>query len=57
MKPELTDLDIDLPADPEEEYQALVRSLAWTTGFGLIFVRCSPAFGEQLITKIRDDLP
>jgi hypothetical protein len=36
MNPELTDLDIDLPADPEEEYQSLVRTLAWTTGFGLI---------------------
>jgi tetratricopeptide (TPR) repeat protein len=57
MKPELTDLDIDLPADPEEEYQSLVRSIAWTKGFGLIFVRCSPAVGEELITKIRDDIP
>ena len=57
MKPELTDLDIDIPADPEEEYQALVRSIAWTKGFGLIFVRCSPAVGEQLITKIREDIP
>ena len=57
MKPELTDLDIDLPADPEEEYQSLVRSIAWTKGFGLIFVRCSPAVGEELIRKIRDDIP
>jgi len=53
----LIDWDKDLPADPKEEYEALVRSLNWTDGFGLLFVRCSPAEGERLIEKVRQDIP
>ncbi|WP_143842227.1 tetratricopeptide repeat protein [Nostoc sp. 106C] len=54
---ELTDWDQDLPSQADEEYQALVRTLNFTEGFGLLFVRCSPAEGEQLITKIKEDIP
>ncbi len=56
MALELTDWDKDLPSERDEEYQALVRTLNFTEGFGLLFVRCSPAEGEQLITKIKKDI-
>ncbi|MBD2487978.1 tetratricopeptide repeat protein [Aulosira sp. FACHB-615] len=56
MSLELTDWDQDLPSQAEEEYQALVRTLNFTEGFGLLFVRCSPAGGEQLITKVKTDI-
>ncbi|MCC5602028.1 tetratricopeptide repeat protein, partial [Nostoc favosum] len=55
MKLELTDWDKDLPPEPEE-YQALVRTLKFTEGFGLLFARCSPAEGEQLIGKVKEDI-
>ncbi|OCQ89762.1 prenyltransferase [Nostoc sp. MBR 210] len=56
MSLELTDWDQDLPSQAEEEYQALVRTLNFTEGFGLLFVRCSPAGGEQLITNVQADI-
>jgi tetratricopeptide (TPR) repeat protein len=43
--------------DPQREYQALLRSIRWTQGFGLLFVQCSPASGQGLIAKVRQDLP
>jgi hypothetical protein len=52
----LDDLDEDLPADSEEEYQDLVRTLKRKEGFGLLFVRCSPVEGERLIAKIQEDI-
>ncbi|MCV3217063.1 tetratricopeptide repeat protein, partial [Plectonema radiosum NIES-515] len=57
MTLELTDWDQDLPSQKDEEYQALVRTLNFTEGFGLLFVRCSPAGGEQLITNVKEDIP
>ncbi|AVZ30340.1 tetratricopeptide repeat protein [Nodularia spumigena] len=56
MTLELTDWDNDLPSEGDEEYQALVRALKFTEGFGLFFARCSPAEGEQMITKIKADI-
>jgi tetratricopeptide (TPR) repeat protein len=44
-------------ADPKKEYRALLRSLRYTEGFGLLFVRCSPAEGNRLVAKVREDLP
>ena len=41
----------------EEVYQALLRSLRRRKGFGILFVQCSPAQGNQLIYQIKDDLP
>lgn len=43
--------------DPEKEYRALVRSIRYSRGFGLIFVQCSPAEGTRLIDRVREDLP
>ncbi|NET57156.1 MAG: tetratricopeptide repeat protein [Symploca sp. SIO2E6] len=50
--------DEDLPPEtPEEQYQTLVRSLRRRQGFGLLFVRCSPADGELLVEQVKQDLP
>ena len=58
MKPEATDWDEDLPpAEPEEEYRDLVRTLKRTKGFSLLFVECSPAQGERWIARVKTDIP
>src|SRR4028119_2395144 len=58
MTAEIIDCDADLPeAEPEEEYQTLVRTLKRTDGFRLLFVECSPAEGERLIAKVQADVP
>ncbi|HAZ44543.1 MAG TPA: hypothetical protein DDW76_31235 [Cyanobacteria bacterium UBA11369] len=57
MKSQAIDWDEDLPPDPEEEYASFVRTLKWTEGFGLAFVRCSPVRGEQLIIDIQKEMP
>ncbi|MBF2006103.1 MAG: tetratricopeptide repeat protein [Chlorogloeopsis fritschii C42_A2020_084] len=57
MNLELTDWDRDLPPEADEEYQAFIRTLRLTEGFGLLFVRCSPAGGEKLIAKVKEDVP
>ncbi|MBR8840955.1 MAG: tetratricopeptide repeat protein, partial [Stigonema ocellatum SAG 48.90 = DSM 106950] len=57
MTLELTEWDEDLPPEKEEEYEAFVRTLKLTEGFGLIFVRCSPSEGEKLIAKVNQDIP
>jgi hypothetical protein len=56
MNKNLTEWDKDLPADPEEEYQALVRCLTWRKRFGLVFIRCSPRESELLISRVRQDI-
>ncbi|WP_017314499.1 tetratricopeptide repeat protein [Mastigocladopsis repens] len=56
MNLELTDWDKDLPPEPEEEYKALVRTLNFIEGFSILFVRCSPARGEQLIAQVKEDI-
>ncbi len=58
MTAEIIDCDADLPeAEPEEEYQTLVRTLKRTDGFRLLFVECSLAEGERLIAKVQADVP
>lgn len=57
MTSESIDWDEDLPADPEEEYQTFIRTLERTEGFRLLFVRCTPAEGEQLIARVQEELP
>jgi len=53
-----TDADEDLPpASPEEQYQDLLRALRRRRGFGLLFVRCSPAEAEKLVKQVKQDLP
>jgi len=56
MPLKLSDWDNDLPIEKDEEYQAFIRTLQFTDGFGILFVRCSPAGGEQLITKVKADI-
>jgi tetratricopeptide (TPR) repeat protein len=57
MTQEMIDWDADLPpAEPEEEYQTLVRTLKRTNGFRLLFVECLPAEGERLIAKVQADV-
>ena len=57
MTAEIIDWDADLPpAEPEEEYQTLVRTLKWTKGFRLLFVECFPAEGERLIPRVQADV-
>ena len=47
----------DIPVTGEESYQALRRSLSRKKGFNLLFVRCSPIQGKQIIEQINKDLP
>ncbi|PSM45604.1 hypothetical protein C7Y66_29490 [Chroococcidiopsis sp. CCALA 051] len=56
MTLESVNWDEDLSSDPEEEYQALVRTLRRKNGFGLFFVRCSPAEGDRLFARVKTDL-
>ena len=51
-----TDVSQDFPAESEAQYQAFVRALKRRRGFGLMFVRCSPAEGKQLIARVRKDI-
>jgi superkiller protein 3 len=57
VKQNLTEWDEDVVSTPEEEYQTFLRGLSWRDGFGIEFVRCSPASGQDLIEKIKRDLP
>ena len=58
MKQKIIDWDEDLPeAEPEEEYKSLVRTLKRTDSFRLLFVECSPTEGEDLIAKVKVDVP
>jgi tetratricopeptide (TPR) repeat protein len=56
QQPDLTEWDDDLTTSAEEEYAALLRAVRWAQGFGLLFVQCSPADGEQLIERVRADV-
>jgi tetratricopeptide (TPR) repeat protein len=53
----LSKVSKELVIAPEEKYQALLRSLRRTKGFGILFVQCSPAEASNLITKVKQDLP
>ncbi len=57
MTSDSIDWDEDLPADSEEEYETFVRTLERTEGFRLLFVRCTPAEGKQLIVRVKEELP
>ena len=47
----------ELQITTEEEYRALLRSLRRRKGFGIFFVQCTPVGGQELIAKVRSDLP
>lgn len=57
MELEAINWEQDLPLDADEAYQSLVRSLRRTDGFALLFVRCSPVQGDQIIDDVHADLP
>ncbi|MEA5479831.1 tetratricopeptide repeat protein [Pseudanabaena galeata UHCC 0370] len=57
MQQNLTEWDEDVVSTPEEDYQSFLRGLSWRDGFGIEFVRCSPASGQDLIAKVKRDLP
>lgn len=57
MQYQWTEWDEDVESTPDEEYQSLVRSLRRKMGFGLFFVRCSPVGGQELIKRVRLDVP
>ncbi|TFI52074.1 tetratricopeptide repeat protein [Mastigocladus laminosus UU774] len=57
MNPDLSDWDEDLPPEPEEAYQDLVRALKRKSGFGLYFVQCTPVEADRLIAKLPQDIP
>lgn len=57
MQQNLTEWDEDIVSTPEEDYQAFLRGLLWHDGFAIEFVRCSSASGQDLIEKIKRDLP
>ena len=57
MQYQWTEWDEDVDSTPDEEYQSLVRSLRRKMGFGLFFVRCSPVGGQELIERVRADVP
>jgi tetratricopeptide (TPR) repeat protein len=52
-----TKWDERIAPTPEEEYASLINVLNWTQGFGLVFVQCAPLQGEELIKRVRQDLP
>lgn len=57
MNPNLNDWDDDLPAEPEEAYQDLLRALKRKSGFGLFFVQCTPGEADKFIVKLPQEIP
>ncbi len=57
MKGEKIAWEEDLPLTVAEEYEALVETIRFTEGFGLLFVECSPRQGTEIMEKIRLELP
>jgi len=48
--------DKDALKNPETEYKNLLDLLANKHGFGMLFVRCSPAEGEQIVRRTGADV-
>jgi tetratricopeptide (TPR) repeat protein len=57
MNPNLSDWDDDLPPEPEEAYQDLLRALKRKSGFGLFFVQCTPVEVDNFIVKLPQEIP
>ncbi|MEH2240748.1 tetratricopeptide repeat protein [Nostoc sp.] len=57
MNPNLSDWDDDLPPEPEEAYQDLLRALKRKSGFGLFFVQCTPGAADKFIVKLPQEIP
>ncbi|MEH2178272.1 tetratricopeptide repeat protein [Nostoc sp.] len=57
MNPNLSDWDDDLPPEPEEAYQDLLRALRRKSGFGLFFIQCTPVEADNFIIKLPQEIP
>ncbi|MEH2054633.1 MAG: tetratricopeptide repeat protein [Nostoc sp.] len=57
MNQNLSDWDDDLPPEPEEVYQDLLRALRRKSGFGLFFVQCTPVEADKFIVKLPQEIP
>ena len=56
MNQKLTNWQQELDNEAVDEYNALRRSLQRNNGFGLFFVQCSLAVGENIIAAIQEDI-
>ncbi|MEH2015266.1 tetratricopeptide repeat protein [Nostoc sp.] len=57
MNRNLSDWDDDLPPEPQEAYQDLLRALKRKSGFGLFFVQCTPEEADKFIIKLPQEIP
>ena len=55
--PDPIDWDVDVVIGQSETYDALVRSISRTDGFGMFFVRCVEGDQADLIARLQSDLP
>jgi tetratricopeptide (TPR) repeat protein len=51
------DWDADVVVGQTETYDALVRSISRTAGFGMFFVRCVEGDQADVVARLRSDLP
>ncbi|WP_103669503.1 tetratricopeptide repeat protein [Pseudanabaena sp. BC1403] len=50
-------IEPDIHPDAETSYKALRRAIQRGVGFSLLFVRCTPIKGEEIVERIKEDLP
>jgi tetratricopeptide (TPR) repeat protein len=50
-------IEPDIYPDAETSYKALRRAIQRGIGFSLLFVRCTPIKGEEIVERIKTDLP
>ncbi|MEI6065032.1 MAG: tetratricopeptide repeat protein [Pseudanabaena sp. ELA748] len=50
-------IEPDIHPDAETSYKALRRAIQRGVGFSLLFVRCTPVKGEEIVERIKTDLP
>ncbi|MGB3294504.1 MAG: tetratricopeptide repeat protein, partial [Phormidesmis sp.] len=43
--------------DPEALYRSLVRSLKRRSGFGILFLQCTPVQGREIFSRLTKDMP
>ncbi|WP_121968283.1 tetratricopeptide repeat protein [Leptolyngbya sp. BC1307] len=43
--------------DPAALYRSLVRALRRRSGFGILFLQCTPAKGQEIFAQLKQDLP
>ncbi|MFN5856614.1 MAG: tetratricopeptide repeat protein, partial [Pseudanabaenaceae cyanobacterium] len=50
-------IEPDIHPDAETSYKALRRAIQRGVGFSLLFVRCTPVKGDEIVERIKTDLP